>query len=796
MKTHFNDEHNLATYSSHSCTNCGKNYSNRIKLFDHLRKSKCGKSLANDSNYIEMENIQETQYSILHDEETETTINENQENFEEKCTLFLEKLMKQWLALLCNFCAHKGMNRKQAFSVFNDSKTELLDPIIEFIAENFVETSNCSIFKDFCDNIQLNYKKINTEYKLIKALKSYNVYSDPIMEEINVTVENIRVGDQLQTIENHLTIAVPNVVFKLKLFLELPGIYQIITNYQKHLSEKNTITNIINGKLWKSITAGHKEKTMIPVLLFYDDFVIDNSISHKTSKTSIAGFYLLFPTLPPEYRSKIENIIMVEVIKSMDIRKYGYRDCLESLIDSFAYMEENGINLKIGNGNDLVFIYLLQIIGDNKGLNEILNFTRTFIGKRHCRLCSEEKSAMKLACIENKAALRTRETYLRDLEAMNEKETGVRGECPLNRLRIFKSYNNYTVDVHHDLLEGDCNFVICNILRFWVDENFITMRRLAKIRKHFIAQSCGRNISDIEILYAHLTNEKLHFNASEMKQFTLYLPLMLDHIIEDKTSDHWKLLLLLVEILEMCLWPEHNQESIGKLPKLVEKHHKLFIKLFRDLRFKQHVMLHYAGAIEEIGPLWNVSAMRGEAKHQALKKVAEATASRRNLPKTIIINDNLALAAKSINAKSFQRIYEHGMSSSLSSEMVSLLKENTMNISINYDEIVEVKHLDIFGITFKKKYIILEEADNLTALFEILNIFIDDQKGIFLCKKLQGFMYDKNIRSYVKNTELVIELPIEYAVLDANSIIYEPSLMIEMPSGKLAAKFFRKLEKK
>ena len=480
----------------------------------------------------------------------------------------------------------------------------------------------------------------------------------------------------------------------------------------------------------------------------------------------------------------------------MDVHKFGYKKCLNPLIETFAKLESEGLKIKVKGFEKTVYFCLTQITGDNKGLNEILMFTRSFIAKRHCRMCGEDKTIMQKACRENPSVIRTSNNYYRDLQISNEKETGIRGVCAFNNLKSFKAFNNFVVDIHHDLLEGDCHFVICNVLRYYIGENLLTLERLNKIRANFVAESFGRNISDIPIKAEHLQKEKLHLNASEMKQFALFLPLMLDHIIQDKNTDYWKILILIVEILEIVLLPAFDEEILEHLDKLITKHHKLFLKLFRYLRFKQHVMLHYTRAIRNVGPLCNISAMRGEAKHQSLKRIAESTASRRNLPKTIIICDGFEFAARSLKTNGFQNLPKIGKAKIVSEEVLDKIRLIDSDNILNLSNLKAIKYLNVHGIKFREGYALYEkDSYSVESLYKINHIITDYSKSFFIVEKLTNFTYKKNIRCFIKNETENCNQNVVEKIINVSDVQYEPSLFIKMPSGNVALKFYRKLEK-
>ena len=114
-----------------------------------------------------------------------------------------------------------------------------------------------------------------------------------------------------------------------------------------------------------------------------------------------------------------------------------------------------------------------------------------------------------------------------------------------------------------------------------------------------------------------LENRKVKFTAAEMLHFTLNFPLIVGDLVPVKT-DEWSLILL----EEYAYIQEEYAYYTPKLFKsLVIEHHTIFINLFgKCLKFKAHILLHYAAIMLKVGPLKNKWSMRFEAKHQTLKK--------------------------------------------------------------------------------------------------------------------------------------------------------------------------------
>ena len=109
-------------------------------------------------------------------------------------------------------------------------------------------------------------------------------------------------------------------------------------------------------------------------------------------------------------------------------------------------------------------------------------------------------------------------------------------------------------------------------------------------------------------------------------------------------------------IAHYCRQKNFTKEILDNLKNTVSRLLQLYSTLFDDtLKVKMHLLLHYVDMIKKLGPLKHISAIRGEAKHRELKKIANSTVNRINLKRTIAIRVQMALCARFFNKKKIER---------------------------------------------------------------------------------------------------------------------------------------------
>jgi hypothetical protein len=267
---------------------------------------------------------------------------------------------------------------------------------------------------------------------------------------------------------------------------------------------------------------------------------------------------------------------------------------------------------------------------------------------------------------------------------------------------------------------------------------------------------------------------------------------MIHHKINNKQDPFWQLLLTLGEIIEMSIAPEHTQESIRNFRELVERHLNLFKENVRTFRPKQHKLTHYGSSIEQIGPITNYSALRGESNHQYAKRIAQSTSSRKNITKSILIKDSLHLAARALKNENNMRTVRYGKKMPLDDDSATIVRQLRQHYGVARDEIKSSKKVNYYGIIFKPSYVILEETENDRRLMQIKQILCFQNRCLLYCNPFGGFDYNVDIRAYISDN---IVLENEGIFIDVNDVKYEPVLLLDLPSGHKAVKIIRKLEK-
>lgn len=151
----------------------------------------------------------------------------------------------------------------------------------------------------------------------------------------------------------------------------------------KYKLNLGSITTFVQGKLWKEKVTQYEGKIVFPYFLYINDFEINNPLGSHANFQSIVAIYYNFPLM--KNNAKLSNIFLAALIKSVDLKEFGNNSSLKILINELNTLEREGLTISTDQGN--VYFLLGLVLGDNLGLNSILEFSKSFSANYFCQFC-------------------------------------------------------------------------------------------------------------------------------------------------------------------------------------------------------------------------------------------------------------------------------------------------------------------------------------------------------------------------------------------------------------------------
>jgi len=515
-----------------------------------------------------------------------------------------------------------------------------------------------------------------------------------------------------------------------------------------------------------------------------DDVEINNPLGSHAMSQSISAIYYSFPLA--ENSSQLSNIFLAALIKTTDYKKFGNEPCLTHLIQEINVLEKEGIIVTTPSGEFHVHFILGLILGDNLGLNTMLDFSKSFSANYYCRFCKASKSEALELFVENKQLLRTINNYSNDINTNDFKSTGIYQESVLNQIYSFHVVTNYCVDVMHDIFEGICYYDICHVIFYYTQTvKLFSLEKLnnRKTTFHFGPIEDG-NISP-EITLLHLQNNHLKMSAREVMTFIHFFPLMIGDLIPED-DEVWNFVIILLKIVELLLSYKFTESSIIYLEQLIKDHNFLYSQLFNDkLKPKHHFLIHYPNIIRESGPPRHFWCFRFEGKHKEIKMYARSITSRKNITLTLAKKFQIKFAYLLMQPKKHDLVlnFKHKIKESQFGKLISDKYKITPNQYECYNKI-EYK-----GTNYKEGYYLTRFIYEM-CLFKIIEIIvISNIKIIILTKQIQLNGFHSHLEAYeVDFNEHIILNPVFNEINDFNG---PPINVVNISIGK---KMFRTKE--
>nr|XP_057925469.1 uncharacterized protein LOC131127529 [Doryrhamphus excisus] len=491
------------------------------------------------------------------------------------------------------------------------------------------------------------FRDLDTEYKQMQYFLKAGGFIEPVEETFpgegsyvqkrdssTGTVKQVAVPDTFQRVP------LPRL---LRQVLEDPVILQAMLDWQQR--EGGVLQDVFDGEFCKTHPLFLKE-TSIPLLFYNDECETVNPLGSKTGTHKLGFIYFQLKSLPPDLLSSLRSHFLCAVYKSDDAKTYGLDVILRPIIAELQLLEKEGIPVDTSTFQGVVKFSLVQVVGDNLGLNAILGYSESFTANHMCRWCKVHKHVSTQQTLEDPAQLRNIHTHQADLQLASLSNTGLKRDSELNNLSFYHVTDNVAPDIMHDILEGVGPYEIKLVLNTLIEQKHVTLDQVNYRLTSFDYGFCDKANKPSAITKNDLRNHEgtMRQSAAQMWCLIRLLPTMIGDLIPEG-NEEWELLLLLLLRMEFIFSPSITIAGTHYLTKIIEEHHSLFLELFPHLhlRPKHHFMVHYPRAIRKLGPLIHFWSMRFEAKHNFFKRVSHITCNFRNICKTMAYRHQMQL---------------------------------------------------------------------------------------------------------------------------------------------------------
>lgn len=310
---------------------------------------------------------------------------------------YFEKLNQNMLAFSLSLHSHNNFTRKDVYEVQNSVDDLIVKPLLT-VFEHFCNNKlneDSVLYNEFTDIISRSknlFVNCKSDYILTRKLKS-DGYIDDIKEyEIIKENKNVYSRGELVFGEESVKCSILPIRAQIRVLFEQKNLLSDVLSHMQTLKlDNDNYQNYIQGPIWKKKCEFYPDRILIPYFLYADDLEINNSLGSHSQTHSVCNFYYSFPCFP-KIEGKLDNIFLAAVIKTQDMKKYGNEKCLKPLIEELKLLEQEGLEFIFPDGKKQNVYFLLGLVlGDNLGLNSLLNFSKSFSSNFFCRFCKASK---------------------------------------------------------------------------------------------------------------------------------------------------------------------------------------------------------------------------------------------------------------------------------------------------------------------------------------------------------------------------------------------------------------------
>lgn len=352
LYSHIESSHQISSEDSYRCTMCRSEFTKMWKYKRHL--TLCFKKVPES---VQRENVDEINANVT------------QRNLLE----FESVVRKKSLELICKLASNMNIPRNYVFEVVDDFdgfySTILLEGFNKFVKPHVgdEEQSNLEYFIQICKD---PFMKVKTESKLDDVLKKLDMVSsltsfdiaekkeDKEKQQINeeqIDEENEHPAKKFKK-SDESGVLMP-MKFQFKKFFELPGVFKLIQDYANQVSNDTKISHFINAETWKNkLKYFNPNDIVIPFHLFIDETQVNNALGSHRSKGLETCTYYSFPTIPPQYSSRLENIFVAQLFSSGATKKFGNFASYGDLIAALNELAREPVTLNV-NGEEVEVIF-------------------------------------------------------------------------------------------------------------------------------------------------------------------------------------------------------------------------------------------------------------------------------------------------------------------------------------------------------------------------------------------------------------------------------------------------------
>lgn len=663
----------------------------------------------------------------------------------ERFKQFLEEWTNQLISMKLN---NKDLTKIYQLTTslieqFSNINNELIDDVENSIAPKRIT----GMLKEL---VLSEFSLYNTAYKVNKTIIGNDFYVDPEERAIGTRFEQRRdkkTGHIFPQLIQSIAFYVP-IVQTIKSLFNNPDFNKLYFEYNsvKHICASNELKSFRCGTVCRNNDLFGNDQFALQIQLSTDDFELNNPLQSKAGVHKTCAVYFSIRNMPKEYLSRINNIYLVCLCNSNDLKTdyINFNDIWQMVRDDISVLENIGVKI----GEHILKGSLVWLSADILGANTSLGFSEGFNCSYYCRFCESHIDECAVMTTENSAKNRTIPNYnvhLRTAESLRnidyKKSCGIKRCCKLNELKYFHMLTNISVDILHDNYEGAMLFAMKGLFHAIIELKLLKLDQIIDMVYSFdYGESNQRNIpSTLQIERSNLGQ-----NGSQIYCLFRHLPFIFHRLrLNEKFRAIWDVISSMLRISRFLHSLNLTTDQLPILKNEITNHLDLYQKHFKKkLKPKQHNLVHYPRVIEAMGPVFPMNMLRSESKHKAFKDIRHNTLNFINIHKTLAIRHQQIAAFQGFSYKDEIKCGSKSDFDKNEWDFFGKLFDDGFKTDSN--KVKQIKYFIFNHFKYKCGYLIVHNKN----LFEIEKIVEIGGDFLFVSRLLSIVKFDEFFHSY------------------------------------------------
>lgn len=655
------------------------------------------------------------------------------------------------------------------------------DNVVQLEANPILVFSTCflrSRISDEIDSAVSALGEINSSYKAKNKLYSHSLFVEPEAIPLGSRWETqLKNGDGLNNVLVKEEAHYISVIKTLRSLCQNPIFANEILDEKFDSASSGLYTDFKDGLTFlKHPLFSDRSKVSVRLQLNYDGMGSTNPLRGHSAPHNVGMFYFTIQNLPKHFQTCNENVYLLAICYSLDIKKYGFHAILSKFMEEIKLLETEGVSVNIpGRGDVTIFGSLSVFSGDCLAVNEIFGLVCDFSHDYHCSICYATKKELSTNFVESSFELRSKQQHAIDLDNLLKNSSllhsrGVKNQCVLNRSLHFHSAENFSLDMMHIYTEGVGPYSLGNVLHVFI--NVRKLLTLDELNKRLIwlftvlEVDKGNTPAQLNPIKEIGKGISPKLTANELACLIRYVGLILVDFIETTEDDEvWEFFLQLQTISDFVFAPKLNDAMLDYFTELYEEHLILFTKLWPELSIKpkQHYLVHFKTIVKHTGPPTYNSCMKYELRNNFFKRSTHTICNFKNIPKSLAQRNQLVALYNCIENKHVRSycIKSHKLQTVLVTSLQGHAVIRERLVIGEHDVVKTSTKAVIFGRRYSTgNVVIVGKKHGILQFGHIQTIVWQNQQAYLLLKEMKTIGLDTAVGAFI----------VEHSVLDCNSI--------------------------